>query len=267
MGARPQILLTENEQNLVRRRALVVRAEGDFQTAANALSLYLRDENGEPLVVGAERLPADADALGGVASVASVEADALAARRPDIQTVLARIDQSLLRLAQAENELKPRLDLRGELGKDVGPEGLGGSSRTPLEAIVGFRFSVPLQNRAAKGRVAEARAEMDALNARGRFLRDQVAVEVEGITIALGAAERLAEAAEQERVLAERLAEGERRRFALGSSDFFLVNQREDTANDARVRLIDAQARIAAARAELAAATADRVALGLQPQD
>lgn len=267
LGARPQILLTENEQNLVRRRALVVRAEGDFQAAANALSLYLRDENGEPLVVGAERLPADAGALEGVASVASVEADALAARRPDIQTVLARIDQSLLRLAQAENELKPRLDLRGELGKDVGPEGLGGSSRTPLEAIVGFRFSVPLQNRAAKGRVAEARAEMDALNARGRFLRDQVAVEVEGITIALGAAERLAEAAEQERVLAERLAEGERRRFALGSSDFFLVNQREDTANDARVRLIDAQARIAAARAELAAATADRVALGLQPQD
>ena len=49
------------------------------------------------------------------------------------------------------------------------------------------------------------------------------------------------------------------------SSDFFLVNQREETANDARVRVIDAQARIAAARAELAAATADRVALGLEP--
>lgn len=45
--------------------------------------------------------------------------------------------------------------------------------------------------------------------------------------------------------------------------DFFLVNQREETANDARVRLIDAQARIASARAELAAATADRDALQL----
>jgi outer membrane protein TolC len=106
-----------------------------------------------------------------------------------------------------------------------------------LEAIVGFRFSVPLQNRAAKGRVAEARAEIDALGARGRFLRDQIAVEVEGVTIQLDAAERLAAIAEQERILAERLAEAERRRFALGSSDFFLVNQREDTANDARVAL------------------------------
>ena len=88
---------------------------------------------------------------------------------------------------------------------------------------------------------------------------------MEGISIGVGAAEKLATIAEQERQLAERLAAAERRRFELGSSDFFLVNQREETANDARVRLIDAQARIAAARAELAAATADRAALGLEP--
>lgn len=149
------------------------------------------------------------------------------------------------------------------MGKDVGDEGLGGRSRTPLEGIVGFRFSLPLQNRAAKGRIAEARAEIDALEARSRFLRDQIATEVEGINIGVGAAERLAGIAEQERQLAERLAAAERRRFELGSSDFFLVNQREETATDARVRLVDAQARIAAARAELAAATADRTALGL----
>ena len=111
--------------------------------------------------------------------------------------------------------------------------------------------------------VAEARAEIDALAQRSRFLRGQIAIEVEGIVIAVGATERLAGIAEEERSLADRLAVAERRRFELGSGDFFLVNQREETATDARVRLIDAQARIASARAELAAATADRVALGL----
>ncbi|WP_288456651.1 TolC family protein [uncultured Sphingomonas sp.] len=260
LGARPDILLAENDQNLVRRRALVVRAEGDFAAAANALSLYFRDDAGEPAIVGADRLPRDAGALSGV-MVANV-AD-YAQRRPDLQVLLARIDQGSARLALAQNDLRPRFDLRGELGKDVGPVGLGGSSRTPLEGAIGFRFSMPLQNRAAKGRMAEAQAEMEALSARSRFLRDQIAVEVEGISINVGAAERLAEIAEQERQLAERLAAAERRRFELGSSDFFLVNQREETANDARVRLIDAQTRIAAARAELAAATADRAALGL----
>lgn len=262
LGARPDILLAENDQNLVRRRALVVRAEGDFQAAANALSLYYRDAAGDPVLVGPERLPADASALSGVAAIARRDFER---RRPDLQMLLARIDQGSARLALAQNDLRPRLDLRGEMAKDVGPVGLGGSSRTPLEAAIGFRFSLPLQNRAAKGKIVEAQAEMDALAARSRFLRDQIAVEVEGISIGVGASEKLASIAEQERQLAERLAAAERRRFELGSSDFFLVNQREETANDARVRLIDAQARIAAARAELAAATADRVALGLEP--
>ncbi|MFS0738179.1 TolC family protein [Sphingomonas sp. 1P06PA] len=261
LGARPDILLVENDQNLVRRRALVVRAEGDFQAAANALSLYFRDQVGARLVVGPERLPADANALAGVA--AALQAT-FAQRRPDLQALLARIDQGTARLALAENDLRPRFDLTGEVGKDVGDEGLGGRSRTPLEGIIGFRFSVPLQNRAARGRVAEARAEIDALEARSRFLRDQITTEVEGITIGVDAAERLAAIAQQERQLAERLASAERRRFELGSSDFFLVNQREETATDAQVRLVDAQARIAAARAELAAATADRRALGLE---
>ncbi|MGK6324125.1 TolC family protein [Sphingomonas sp. DT-51] len=262
LGARPEILLAENDQNLVRRRALAVRAEADFAAAANTLSLYYRDAAGLPLLVGAERLPSGRDVLAGVSSTAVAD---VTQRRPDLQALLARVDQGAAKLALAQNELRPRLDLRGELGKDVGPEGLGGRSRTPLESAVGVRFALPLQNRAARGRVAEARAEIDALEARGRFLRDQIAIEVKGIVIGVSAAEQLARIAEQERELAERLAAAERRRFELGSSDFFLVNQREETATDARIRLVDAQVRIAAARAELAAATADRAALGLTP--
>ncbi len=260
LGARPEILLVENDQNLVRRRALAVRAEQDVAIAANALSLYLRDDRGAPVTVSDDRMPADAGALAALPNSAAPPAPV---ERPDYRAVLARIDQATARLILAENDLSPRLDLRGEIGKDIGAVGLGGPSRTPLEAAVGVRFSVPLQNRAAKGRVAEARAEIDALGERSRFLRDQIGVEVQGIVIGVGAAERLAAIAEQERQLADRLAAGERRRFELGSADFFLVNQREETATDARVRLIDAQARIASARAELAAATADRAALRL----
>lgn len=259
LGARPEILLVENDQNLIRRRALVAQAEQAFAAAANQLSLYYRDASGMPVTVGRERLPDTLDAIrplpgGGPFSIED---------RPDLQTALFRIDQSMTRLAVAENDLKPRLDLRGEVGKDIGPVGLGGRSRSPLETAVGFRFSVPLQNRAARGRVAEAQAEIEALSARQRFLRDQIATEVEGINIAVNGGERLAVIAERERDLARRLAQAERRRFELGSSDFFLVNQREETAADAEIRLIDARVRISNAQAELTAATADRRALGL----
>lgn len=261
LGARPDLLLVENEQNLVRRRALVLRAEQDLAAAANALSLYYRDASGQPVTVTPSRLPGSLAGLAGP----GVRLPGPRLARPDLQSALARIDQSTARLALAENDLRPRLDLRVELGKDLGAQGLGGPSRTPFETIVGFRFTVPLQNRVAKGKIAEARADLDAQNARARYLRDQIAVEVEGILIAVDAAEKLADAAMREQELAQRLAEGERRRFSLGSADFFLVNQREETATDARVRLIDAHARLAGARAELAAATADLAALGLEP--
>ncbi|HEU0066898.1 MAG TPA: TolC family protein, partial [Sphingomonas sp.] len=91
LGARPDILLTENDQNLVRRRALTVRAEQDAAVAANALSLYLRDDAGAPLTVTQDRLPADAAALAGL----SVTADtAVPANRPDSRTLAARIEQA-----------------------------------------------------------------------------------------------------------------------------------------------------------------------------
>lgn len=79
---------------------------------------------------------------------------------------------------------------------------------------------MPLENRAARGRVAEARAEIEALDQRSRFLRDQISIEVESIVISLNGAERLAKIADEERGLADRLAAAERRRFELGSGDF-----------------------------------------------
>ena len=43
LGARAAILLTENEQNLLRRQSLLVAAERDLANAAQRLSLFWRD--------------------------------------------------------------------------------------------------------------------------------------------------------------------------------------------------------------------------------
>ncbi|MES2498200.1 MAG: TolC family protein [Pseudomonadota bacterium] len=260
LGVRPAILLTENDQNIVRRRALVVRSEQEFAAAANALSFFYRDGGGSRVTPGAERLPATLPAFRPGRVTGPVD-------RPDLRSIDARLQQSTLRLALAENDLKPRLDLRGELSYDLGRTGLGGVSRDGEEAIVGLRFSVPLQRRQARGRIAEARAEIDALQTRQQLIGDQIAVEVKAIVIALDGAEKAAVLAAEEAELADRMAEAERRRFQLGASDFFLLNLREEAATDARVRLLDARARAVLAAADLAGATADRARLGLEEQD
>ena len=256
LGARPAILLTEADTNIVRRRALVVRSEQEFGAAANALSFFFRDENGERIVPDPERLPASLPGFRPARPGTPLD-------RPDVQTLSARLAQSELKLALAENELKPRLDLRGELSYDVGAARPGGKPRDSEEAVVGVRFTVPLQRRAAKGKIAEARAEVDGLRTRQQLVSEQIAVEVRGIAIAVDGASKTARLADDEARLADDLAAAERRRFDLGASDFFLLNMREEAATDARVRLLDAQARAALAGIDLAGATADRAALGL----
>lgn len=256
LGARPAILLTEMDQNIVRRRALVVRSEQEFAAAANALSFFYRDETGERITPAPDRLPAALPEFRPGRVTGPID-------RPDLQSLGARLEQSEVRLALAKNDLRPRLDLRGELGYDIGRTGLGGRSRDGEEAIVGLRFSIPLERRQAKGRIGEARAEIDGLRTRQRVVADQIAVEVEGIAIAVDGAERSAVLAAEEAELAGRMAAAERRRFELGASDFFLLNLREEAATDARVRLLDAQARAALAGVDLAGATGNRQALGL----
>ena len=117
----------------------------------------------------------------------------------------------------------------------------------------------------AKGKLAETQAKIDELTVKQRFLAEKIRAEVTAIGLEVEAANQLVVTSGKEWALAQRLAAAERRRFELGSSDFFLVNQREESATNAEIKLIEAQARIAAAKAELAAATADEDALGLTP--
>ena len=260
LGAQPRILETENEQNIVRRRALVVRTELELATAANTRSLYYRDANGTPIVPDSARLP---DALPAIPRAPRTAGAMDLPDRPDFNTIMARIGQAEDRLMLAENELRPKVDVFAEGARDLGPIGLGGPSREGTDAIAGVRFSVPLQRRVARGKVAEVRAEIDALQSRRRMLVDQVTADVNAIVVAVDAAARLVTLASEEADLAERMAQAERRRFGLGASDFLIVNLREEAAADARIRLLDADYRLATARADYVSITVNREALRL----
>ncbi len=256
LGGRAAILLVEVEQVIARRRGQVVRAEQDLAVAANGLSFFFRDVNGEPIIVSRDRLPNNLVPL-------QPPRDATP-NRPDLATILVRIDQSIDRLALAENELRPRLDLTGELSNDFGAEGVGGSSRTGAETIVGVKFRIPLENRAAKGRVSEVRAELSALRIRQRLIEDQIKVDLRGFALTVDGSAEVADLADREVALALQLAAAERKLFNAGASSFFLINAREEAANDALVRSLEARLRLADAQADLAAAFGDRGLLGLR---
>jgi len=259
-GARPRIILTENEQNVLRRETLVARAEQELAQAANTLSLFWRDDMGLRRQPDPSRLP---DALPSLPLPAGPR-DATVAARPELRQIDLRIAQTNQRLALDRNALNPKLDFKVELAKDVGAVGPGGVSRTPTEAKVGVTFSLPLERRAARGRVAQTSADLEAFRQKRRQTEDQINAELDALAIDVKATARLRDLADAEHQRAQMMAAAEAKRFAAGASDFFLVNSREEAAADAFVRKLDAAVRQTVARAELAAAAVDLGTLGLE---
>lgn len=256
-GARAQVFLTENLQNITRRQTLVTTAERDVAKAANALSLYYRDANGTPLSPSIARLP-PGDEIGEIYSLANITAMPLSnalARRPELQILRAAIDRERNRVALAENSLKPRVDLSLELQSGLGSVAEGGVSRDSTDTVVGVTFTVPLQRREARGRIAKSRADLAAREHERQLREEQIAIEVRNLLVDLNAAAELLLLAAQDVQQSEIVRAAELRRFQSGASDFFLLNVREETAANARIGLLVAELNTRIARANYDAAT------------
>ncbi|MFT7286978.1 MAG: outer membrane protein TolC [Halieaceae bacterium] len=264
-GLRAEIFLTENKQNITRRQTLFTAAGRDFQIAANQLAFYLRDAQGEPLIPMTQRLPA-AQQLGELPQLPGVDdldVQSLLEQRPELQILQTGAERALQKIALSENELKPRLDLNVELAEGFGSLGEGGASRDGTDAVIGFSFSVPLERRRARGRISQARAELESLRQDQRRVEDKVEIELRNILLELDIARQLMALAEQDVELSETMRRAEVRRFEQGASDFFLVNIREETAADARIRYFGAYQRTRVAQANFDAATVNLQRLGI----
>jgi outer membrane protein TolC len=265
-GALAEIFLVENQQNITRRRTLVTAARRDLMVAANALSFYYRDDNGRPLVPPPERLPPpeqdDDSEEQALLPEGTATAKALA-RRPELEILDTAIEQVRNEMALAENDLKPRLDLGIELQQPIGSVAEGGISRNSTDAILGLKFSVPLQRRAAKGRIAQAQAELDARHFEQQLQQERIELEVRNILLELTYARELQQLALLDARQSDTMRDAELKRFESGASDFFLVNVREERAANARIALLQAELTTRIARANFDASVVDFQRLGL----
>lgn len=260
-GSVARIDVVENARALLRRRELVRQAELELELDARGLSLYLRDASGRPVVPGPEQLaPRFPDvSLMRFAPAGDGLARALAAR-PELRRLAIGAQRARARERLAGNEMLPSVDLGVKLSQDLGTDTL---TRDEFEWVAALEVSVPVERRQARGRRASARAELDRIEWERRLLEDRIGIEYAQIRARLEAAAAIAALAEQEADLANQLEVAERQRFDEGASTFFLVNQREQVAADARLRVLDADRLFFEAVADFWLATADAKRLGL----
>jgi len=265
-GARARIALTENEQNLLRRRTLLEEAKRNFTVAANSLGFYLRSSSGQMVVPRREQLPDTArfQAIPPVDRLMATPLNEVIQNRPELQTFRLALERATNRVELRRNDLLPRVDASVELSRDFGAIGPGGPGFDSTDTVVGVTFSVPLQRREARGRLQRAEAELRETELRQRRIADQITTDVSNILANLGAALKLADLADAEVKQATTMVQAERTRFRLGAGEFFLVNAREETAANAQISAIRADLAGRLAEASYNAATMNLTALGLE---
>lgn len=243
-GSIAEFDVTDNERILLERRSLLVAAERAFQQAAFALSIFLRDDDGQSILPSPDSLPdeleieiIDPQPDGPIlAQVVQCHPDAERARA---ELRAAEVDYSL-----ARNRLGPELRGFFEYSRDFG-DGTGTSFDDTLFGNViktGAVLEMPLLLRTDRGRASAANAQVNARRADLHLIEDQLRARTRDAASAVQAAEAQVGLAEGIVRTASKLAEGERRRFEAGSSNLVFVNLREQQAAFARAGYIEAVA-------------------------
>lgn len=234
----------DNERILLERKAFLVAAERAFEKATFELSLFLRDPQGLPIVASAQRVPERV-------SVASIDElfveraiDEVLACHPELKKARAELEAAEVDQKLSRNDVSPEIRAVFAYSRD-----LGDLTSTELDFTLpgnvfeaGVKLSMPLLLRKERGRAGAARAAVAEKEAQLRFVSDQLRARTLDAASAVEAAQRRAGLTDEVVDTAAELAEGERRRFEVGSSNLIFVNLREQQAAMARMRYIEAVA-------------------------
>ncbi len=223
-----KIIVEENKKNVFRRKNSLIQARQDFEVSKIFLSLYLRDQQGKPLLALENQIPEVSQINQNQVFDLVSDFENAVQKRPEMRILQIKKSENQNNLKYAKNLLQPELDVEIGASKDGGN---GSKIKAQSENFANLNFSAPLQFSEARGKVAEYDSKMKALNHEQQLMREKISAEIEQIVLKIRTCGEIYENASQEVILAELLENSEREKFKHGASNFFLVNLREqDTA-------------------------------------
>ncbi len=174
-GDLPKITEIDNGRFIAQRRAKLLEAERKLQQAAIKLSLFYRNETGQPVVADDLQLPEDFPEAKMLESLV-VEADVARAftARPELRELDFMRQEVSVELSYAQNQYLPKVNALAEMGQDVGGAATSSRDKAELEMDVGFIVEVPLQRRMAAGKIQAAQAKLGEIAAKQQFMEDKI---------------------------------------------------------------------------------------------
>lgn len=234
LGDLPKLAISENLQQIVQREQLLNQGQMIFEQAGVNLSLYFRDPKGNPRVPEIGSLPD--------LTSTSYPIDASLTEHPGIKKLNHYATIMRLKRNQARNELLPQLDATAYTFKQNGTGGY--PLMIPQAAMVGVSFKFPLLQRQAKGNLIQAESELRQVRVEKRFLYEQLSNEFANMLIGINRSRQQVSLLKKELTLAQKVQQGETKKFYQGDSTLFLVNQREQMTTQVQLNTLHAQVQL-----------------------
>jgi outer membrane protein, heavy metal efflux system len=239
-GDIPEFEALDNQRAIIERQERVVAAQRLLEQSAIQLSLYWRDDAGQPQLPTDEQLPEQFPDPDSIKTLSFAEAMQTSLKqRPEPKRLELQTKQTQTELELQQNQRSPAVDLTLSAANDIG------NSKEKLnrsELYVGLNIDIPLQQRVATGRAKVAAANIRRLNLDRQLQDERIAAEVKDVYSALSALQKRLSLSADQLAAAEQLAEGEKTRFDLGESTLLFVNLREIAKGDAALQYAEATA-------------------------
>ncbi|HJW73433.1 MAG TPA: TolC family protein [Geothrix sp.] len=252
VGTLAPIEVTSSEASVAQREQDIIAAEAQFLNAKDALIRALYPSAERPSDVQPSDVP----------SVKPLEMDEATAEKQALSSRLelksAHLDLESKQVLEkaAKNRTLPQLDAfatyNGNAASQIPSEGLTAVNKDITKMTypgytVGVQFAIPIQNRAAKGNQAQARANRRSSELNLQDLELGITLEVRQAFRNLDASAKGVAAAEKTRFFREKDLEAEQKKFENGMSTNFLVLSKQNDLDTAKSN--ELQARITYAKA------------------
>lgn len=256
LGDLDRPVLVDNVRAIAKREAKLADSRRELQQAAVKLSLYLRDEAGQPLVASEDSVP-DFPFLRNP-TPEQLNSEIYRARRnwPELQALDLKWQQLRVDYAEACNLTRPGLDAQLIGSQDVGQPTSSKRDKSEFEIEAGLFFDVPLERRKGRGKMVVVQAKMNRVAAKRRMVADKVTADVQAAWAGLLQSQQATLKARAAVRLADEMARIERFKFGVGESDLLKVALREQYALEAAEDAISATHEHFIALAQFAASIA-----------
>lgn len=234
-GSRPEIILIENKQTVVRRTLARNNARTDFENAALTLSLFFRNlKSGKPERLNANMLPKELSRLPVLTKRQNGEAIRTALEKhPKIKLLHIDKERKEIDLKLARNDRKPNLDFALEGNQAFGDNVPSDIDETEFSMFL--KFSVPIGRNEAKGREAEALEMLKQIDLNLKFVKESMTNEIAQYQNSLKNNFESFSLSNTAESLSLQLLEAEHKKFKYGSSGILELQIREKSYMDSRV--------------------------------